>query len=145
MKTMIHRFAQCGSSLLLALAFLWSAGCGPKAPDAAAHDQAIRARYAEFIKVLCAENYAACVALTDPTVVQDKGAETVTGAYKLLGGLIKTANVKEKDVRIDGVAFNADFTTVQVQTSLSLKGEWKKQTPSQWIRSHGQWFLVPAL
>jgi len=142
---MIQRCAQLSSSLLLAWAVLSLIGCGPKAPDVAAHDQAIRARYAEFIKVLFAENYPACVALTDPASVQTKGAEAVTGAFKQLGTLIKGANLKVEDVRIDSVVFNDDCTTVQVQTSLSMKGEWKKQTPSQWIRNQGQWFLVPGL
>jgi hypothetical protein len=169
MKTIIYRLGRYGSVLLLLIGMASVTGCGKQAPgtaaaedkplqkpspnerraspgpDTAAEDKALRKRHAEFIKALFTEDFEACVRMSDPTVIQARGADTVKGVYQLLGGLIKAAKLQVEDVRIDGVTINEDATAAQVRTSNRENGEWKEQAPSQWIRRDSQWFLVPAI
>ena len=127
--------------MVLTLAIAYGTGCG----ENASQDKALRERHAKFINALFTEDFDACVTITDPTVVQAKGADTVKGVYQVLGGTIKAANPEAKDVRIDNTLFNNEFTAVQVRTSYRSQGQWQQQAPSQWIRRKGQWFLVPAI
>jgi hypothetical protein len=120
-------------------------GCGKKPPATAADDTALRNRHAEFVKALFTEDFEACARMSDPNVIQARGADTVKGVYQLLGGLIKAAKLQVEDVRIDGVTLSEDAAAAQVRTSNRENGEWKEQAPSQWIRRDSQWFLVPAI
>jgi hypothetical protein len=113
------------------------AGC--MKPD---HEAAIRPRAQQLIGYMCADDLDACVGLTDPLYVRGQGSDKVKIRFKLMNVLIQLGKLSTDDVRIDQITVGEDGKTAFVTTSIRVKGEWKTQNPSKWIRHEGQWYIT---
>lgn len=103
--------------------------------------ETIRRRAQELIRHLAQENYDACVKLSDPRFVAQKGIEGTRLRFQILGAIfVKFGKLTEADVRIDNVTVNGDRATVQL--SIQRQGAWRPQNAQQWVKVSGEWYLA---
>ena len=111
------------------------AGCGPP------HEETIRQRAELLIGHLVDENYEACVELTDPDFVRQRGTDGTTMAYRLLGGFVKLGNITRDRVRIEQITVAEDAATATAELSLRAGDTWKPLKLLKWRRVDGQWYV----
>ena len=120
---------------LLFILPLLVAGCGPP------HEETIHQRAELLIGHLVDEDYEACVELTDPDFVRQRGTDGTKMAYRLLGGFVKLGSITRDRVRIDQITVAEDAATATAGLSLRVGDTWKSLKPLKWRRVEGQWYV----
>jgi len=87
------------------------------------------------------ENYEACVELTDPEFVRQKGIDGTKMAYRILGAFVKLGNITRDRVRIDQITVAEDAATATAELSLRIGDTRKPLKPLKWRRVDGQWYV----
>ncbi|MDY0165727.1 MAG: hypothetical protein RBS80_04240 [Thermoguttaceae bacterium] len=123
------------SSFAPLIVLLFAAGCGPP------HEETIRQRAELLIGHLIDENYEACVELTDPEFVRQKGTDGTQMAYRMLGAFVKLGSITRDRVRIEQITVADDAATATVGLSLRAGDTWKSIQPLKWRRVDGQWYM----
>ncbi len=111
------------------------AGCGPP------HEETIRQRAELLIGYLVEEDYEACVELTDPEFVRQRGTDGTKMAYRILGGFVKLGSITRDRVRIERITITEDAATATTDLSLRMGDTWKPLQPLKWRRVDGQWYV----
>ena len=114
---------------------LFAAGCGPP------HEETIRQRAELLVGHLVDEKYEACVELTDPDVVRQKGTDGTTMAYRIMGAFVKLGSITRDRVRIERITVAEDAATATAELSLRIGDTWKPLQPLKWHRVEGQWYV----
>ncbi len=124
-----------GRFLLVAVLSLPAIGCGPS------HEETILERSELLIGHLVDQNYAACVELTDPDFVRQKGTDGTQMAFRLMGVFVKLGNITHDRVRIERVTVAKDANTATADVSVLAGDTWRPLQPLKWRRVAGEWYV----
>ncbi len=105
------------------------------------HEERIRPRAELLIGYLVDENYEACVEMTDPAIVRQRGVAGTKIAYQLMGAFVKLGSITRDRVRIDAITVADDAATATAGLSLRTGDIWKPLQPLKWRRVQEQWYL----
>ncbi len=114
---------------------LVAAGCGPS------HEETIRQRSELLIGYLVDQDYAACVELTDPDFVRQKGTDGTQMAFRVMGVFVQLGNITHDRVRIERITVAEDATRGSAEIRVLTGSTWRALQPLKWRRVEGQWYI----
>ena len=134
-------FSRAALAILLGMSLL-CAGCNKSNQTP---EDAVRARWNQFMYSTLANDQDAAVEIIDPAVITRLGADQVWRRQKSFGNLLRAGRITKADLRIDSVTLGADGNTAVVKHSMRTKdGKWLEQVPyGSWVKVDKTWYMTP--